>query len=71
MKKMQGKLLCLGMSLLLIVSCVSCIPKNNLKPEIKQGYYLKLGEPAPIEGWLMDKDTMYDIMQDALKNRSK
>jgi len=59
------------MSLLLIGCLVSCISqKSNIKPVTKQGYYLKTGDPAPIEGWLIDKDTMYDIMQDALKHRT-
>lgn len=59
------------MSLLLIGCLVSCTSqKSNVKPTTKQGYYLKQGDTAPIEGWLIDKDTMYDIMQDALKHRT-
>ncbi len=59
------------MSLLLIGCLASCISqKSNVKTDTKQGYYLKQGELAPIEGWLIDKDTMYDIMQDALKHRT-
>lgn len=60
------------MSLLLIGCLTNCIqsPKSNIE-KVQRGYYLKQGEPAPIEGWIIDKETFYDIVQDALKNRSK
>lgn len=58
------------MSLSLIGCLTNSTPKNNIKQDTKQGYYLKQGEPAPIEGWIIDKSTMYDIMQDALKHRT-
>ena len=72
MKRTLAKQLCLGMSLVLIMFCAGCIPRSAIKSDIKQqGYYLKQGDPAPIEGWLIDKETLYDIVQDALKGKNK
>ena len=53
------------MSLLLMITLTGCIRTKD-KPQ--KAYYLKAGEPAPIEGWLLDKSTTYDLMMDALKN---
>ena len=58
------------MSLSLIGCLGNSTLKSSAKPDTKQGYYLKQGETVPIEGWLIDKDTVYDIMQDALKHRT-
>jgi len=70
--KMRGlrlKRLCLGSlaSVLLVVCLSGCLASKN-KEVVQRAYYLKVGEPAPIEGWLINAQDMSDLLVSSIKN---
>lgn len=54
-----------------MILLIGCIKNPKSVKELDRTYYLKAGEVAPIEGWLVEKNLFHDIMIDALKNRQK
>jgi len=38
------------------------------KEVVQRAYYLKVGEPAPIEGWLINAQDMSDLLVSSIKN---
>ena len=53
---------------ILLTSCIHQSPSKVVKQE--RIYYLKQGDVAPIEGWLITPELYYDIISDALKHRT-
>lgn len=48
--------------------CLSgCLASKN-KEVVQRAYYLKVGEPAPIEGWLINAQDMSDLLVSSIKN---
>lgn len=69
MKEMRLKRLCLvSLASLLSIVCLSGCLASKSKEVVQRAYYLKVGEPAPIEGWLIDKQDVSDLLVSAIKN---
>lgn len=54
--------------LLVSVICLSGCLATKSKEVRQRAFYLKAGEIAPIEGWLIDKNDMADLLVSAIKN---
>lgn len=53
--------------LMVLVICLSgCLASKS--KEAQRAYYLKAGETAPIEGWLINAQDMSDLLVSAIKN---
>jgi hypothetical protein len=66
---MRLKRLCLvSVASLLSVVCLSGCLASKSKEVVQRAYYLRAGEQAPIEGWLINAQDMSDLLVSAIKN---
>ena len=66
-KRMPRRALCLVIAAWLIICLNGCLGKRS--KEEPYAFYLKAGEPAPIEGWLIKKEVFTDLFVDAVKRK--
>ena len=56
------------MSVLFVILLSGCLANVKNENNIERAYYLRIGEPAPIEGWLIDKADMSDLLLYSFKH---